>query len=143
VPIRGKKAYTIAEALRIHLFGRVGCPRELISDNAAEFTGEVMKSQCAQYNIRKIETAAYHPQSNGLVERVDSKIGRALRSYVNTQSEEWDVLISEIMSSINTCFNASIGDNSHFAMFAFDKNTPSYIDETNSWAVVYNYDDYY
>ncbi|KAF2361397.1 Ribonuclease H-like domain, partial [Trinorchestia longiramus] len=49
VPIRVKRAYTIAEALRIHLFGPFGCPRELISDNAAEFTGEVMKSLCARY----------------------------------------------------------------------------------------------
>ena len=46
----------------------------MIFDNAAEFTPEAIKTLCTARSIRKLEVAPYHPNSNGLVERVNSKI---------------------------------------------------------------------
>ena len=49
------------------------CPCTMISDNAQEFTSEAIKTLCASHGIRKLEVAPYHPNSNGLVERVTQK----------------------------------------------------------------------
>ena len=61
------------------------CPNTKISENAAEFTSEVIKTLCAAYVIRKLEVAPYHPNSNGLVERVNSKI---LKIYCREHNEK-------------------------------------------------------
>ena len=57
------------------------CPSTIISDNAAEFTSEAIKTLCAAHGIRKLEVAPYHPNSNGLVKRVNLKILKILKIY--------------------------------------------------------------
>ena len=49
-------------------------PTVIISDNAAEFVGSLLKNACDTHNINKIEVSLYHLQSNGLVERINAKI---------------------------------------------------------------------
>ena len=48
------------------------CPSTMISDNAQEFTSEAIKTSYASHGIWKLEVAPYHPNSNGLVDRVNS-----------------------------------------------------------------------
>ena len=57
------------------------CLSTMISDNAAEFTSEAIKTLCKTHGIRKLEVAPYRPNSNGLVERVNSKIIKILKIY--------------------------------------------------------------
>ena len=52
----------------------------MISDSAAEFTSEAIKTLCAAHGIRKLEVATYHPNSNGLAERFNSKILKILKT---------------------------------------------------------------
>ena len=49
------------------------CIAVVISDNAAEFVGSLLKNVCDTHNINKIGVSPYHPQSNGLVERINAK----------------------------------------------------------------------
>jgi len=143
VAIPDKRAITIVDALRTHLYSPFACPKVLISDNAQEFVGEVMTKACEAYGIKKIETAAYHPASNGLVERSNGKIVKALRQYVNMDdNHEWDELLPEVVSMINTTYNVSIGDNPHFALFGVDKRHPISWEDDGVNEPVYNVDDY-
>ena len=48
------------------------CPITMFSDNAQEFTSEAIKTLYVSHGIRKLEVLPYHPNSNGLVERVNS-----------------------------------------------------------------------
>ena len=50
------------------IFSRNGFPRVLIFDNGVQFTSKTFQRYCSTHDIKKIETAPYHPQSNGIVE---------------------------------------------------------------------------
>ena len=61
-------AHTMARVLYNEFFSVFGFPRQLMSDQASEFTGQVISELCHLLGITKIRTSPYHPQTNGTVE---------------------------------------------------------------------------
>ena len=54
-------------------------------------------------NFNKIEVNPYHPQSNGLVERINAKIIRILKIIcVEEETMDWDLFLDEICAAINS-----------------------------------------
>ena len=47
-----------------------GIPKKLIADNGKEFDNYMVENTCKSFGIRKIPISAYHPESNGVCERV-------------------------------------------------------------------------
>ncbi|RXG54823.1 Retrovirus-related Pol polyprotein from transposon [Armadillidium vulgare] len=58
------------------------CPETLLSDNAGEFKGTVMKEVCKKFGIKKVEIAVRTPHANSNVERLNKDIENYLRCYV-------------------------------------------------------------
>ena len=52
------------------IFLRHGIPQTLVSDNGPQLTSSEMKQFAANYGFQHVTTSSYHPQSNGLVERM-------------------------------------------------------------------------
>ncbi len=73
-PLKVKTATAVAHALVTHLFCPFSTPRVILSDNGAEFRNAVVAEICSQFGISQTFTAAYHPASNGLVERANRKV---------------------------------------------------------------------
>ncbi len=82
-PVKDKTATVVAHALVAHLFCPFSTPRVILSDNGAEFWNAVVSEIFSQFGIKQTFTAAYHPASNGLVERANRKILEVLRPIVN------------------------------------------------------------
>ena len=64
-----KKIYTIKQILRV-IFSRNGIQKTLVSDNAPEFCDEDLNSWLEKIGCKPYKTRPYHPQSNGVVERM-------------------------------------------------------------------------
>ena len=62
-------APTIAKLLVERLISRHGVPRQLLSDRGPSFLSKLMLEICRVMGIDKANTSAYHPQTDGLVER--------------------------------------------------------------------------
>ncbi len=90
VPLNDKTATVVAHALVTHLFCPFSTPRVILSDNSAEFQNAVVSKICSQFGIKQTFTAAYHPASNGLVERANRKILEVLRPTVNELLDSWE-----------------------------------------------------
>ena len=58
---------------------RFGVLSTLTSDQGRQFTSAVWASMCWLLGMRHVTTTAYHPQSNGMVERTRSQLKDALR----------------------------------------------------------------
>ncbi|KRY23882.1 Transposon Ty3-G Gag-Pol polyprotein [Trichinella patagoniensis] len=65
------KARTVAAALVNGLFCRYVAPETLHSDQGRNFESELVKEVCQLFGVAKTRTTAYHPQSDGLVERMN------------------------------------------------------------------------
>ncbi len=55
-------------------------PAVLTSDRGAQFTSSLWAALCSLLNIQHNQTTAYHPQSNGMVERFHRRLKDALRT---------------------------------------------------------------
>ena len=82
-----------------------------------------MKNTCKSHGVAKVEVSPYHPQSNGLCERINSKILQILRIKCGKAdlNKDWDLFLEEIEAAINSSFNATLGDTPFFALFHYDK----------------------
>jgi hypothetical protein len=59
---------------------RFGVPDSVTSDRGPQFTSAVWASMCKRLGIQHVLMTAFHPQSNGMVERVHRQIKDALRA---------------------------------------------------------------
>ena len=71
-------ARTMARVLYNEFFSVFGFPRQLMSDQAAKFTGQVISELCDLLGVTKISTSPYHQQTNGTVERVHQTLRRMI-----------------------------------------------------------------
>lgn len=80
LPLASTTAADCAAALFAGWIARFGVPAQLTSDRGAQFTSAVWRSLCQLLHIQHIETTAYHPQSNGMVERQHRRLKDSLRA---------------------------------------------------------------
>jgi cleavage and polyadenylation specificity factor subunit 1 len=79
-PLREVSASACAEALLSTWIARFGVPATLTSDRGAQFTSHLWMKFCKDLGIHHSKTTAYHPQSNGIVERVHRQLKDALHA---------------------------------------------------------------
>ena len=57
----------VSEFLRENVFYNFGYPRELFTDQGAQFTSHLIENLLSQHNIKYRKSTSYHPQANGQV----------------------------------------------------------------------------
>jgi cleavage and polyadenylation specificity factor subunit 1 len=87
IPLSGISAAECASALFSGWIQRFGVPAYITSDRGAQFTSSLWASLCELLSISHITTTAYHPQSNGLVERSHRRLKDSLRAML--AGPEW------------------------------------------------------
>jgi transposase InsO family protein len=77
---RWPEAVDCANALFQGWVSRFGVPAVITSDRGAQFTSSLWAALCRLLNIQHNQTTAYHPQSNGMVERFHRCLKDALHA---------------------------------------------------------------
>ncbi|XP_075775938.1 uncharacterized protein LOC142826874 [Pelodiscus sinensis] len=108
VPLRKTNAATIADEL-VKMFARVGLPKEILTDQGTNLVSRLMKELCRWLQIKKIRTAAYHPQTDGLVERFNKTLKAMLRRLVQDDPRDWDKLLPPLLFAIREVPQSSVG----------------------------------
>jgi len=70
VPLSDTSTLSCARALIAHWIARFGLPSHLSSDRGPQFTSDLWSSIAKLLGTQLHRTTAYHPQANGLVERL-------------------------------------------------------------------------
>jgi hypothetical protein len=84
-----------------------GVPETLVSDRGREFAGK-LDELCQEYNVKRVHSSAYHPISNGGVERANATLQRALLKMVNEEREKWDEALPVVLLSYRVSTQSSI-----------------------------------
>ena len=82
------KAVTVANALLTNWFCRHGPPKELLSDQKREFVSELMQHFSKSLGITQIKATAFHPSSNGAVERQNRTIQDMIAVRINEDTSD-------------------------------------------------------
>ena len=77
IPLRSITAKAVALGM-VEVFSRTGIPLQLVSDQGTQFVGSVVTQLCTNLHIDKIKTTPYHPEGNGVVERMHGTLGAML-----------------------------------------------------------------
>ncbi|XP_068248780.1 uncharacterized protein [Palaemon carinicauda] len=116
VPIKNINAKTIIGQL-VKIFTTYGFPKTLQCDRGTNFTSKLFQQAMREFNIHNIYASAYHPQSNGALERVHQTIKNLLRKYMQETSEQWDRDIDLLMYIIRSVPQESTGVSPFELMF--------------------------
>ncbi len=87
VPLVETTAATCAKALTFSWISRFGVPEIISSDHGPQFTSNLWSQLCSMLNIAHRQTTAYHPESNGAVERLHCRLKDTLRT--RTAAATW------------------------------------------------------
>lgn len=104
-----------------------GVPKELVTDRGTNFVSKLFETLCKLLHVSKIQTTAYHPQSNGALERCHRTMKEYIRSFVCNQLNDWDEYISFFAFTYNTTIHSSTGFTPHELMFGYKAELPSSI----------------
>lgn len=103
---------------------RHGVPSRLLSDNESNFTSEVAKSFYQTLGIKKLFGSAYHPQTQGLVERFNGTLIGMLRMHVSEAQTDWDPYLQRVLFAYRTSYHEALGDTPFFSLYGRDPALP-------------------
>ena len=85
-----QSALTIACLLVEQVISRHGVPAELLSDRGKAFLSKLLHEVYDLMSMKTVNTTAYHPQMDGLIERFNRTLTSMLAKTVNQNSSDWD-----------------------------------------------------
>ena len=94
IPLKNKRASTIARSLVDQVFSRHGIPLELHTDQGRNFECSLFKEMSLLLGMKKTRTTPLHPQSDGQVERQHRTILDYLAKFISENQKDWDRWIS-------------------------------------------------
>ena len=115
--VRNQEAKTIAEKLMNEFFFRFGLPEQLHSDQGRNFEADIIKEICTIFEIKKSRTTPYHPQSDGLVERMNRTLLDMLAIAVQNKPTGWDSHLRRLCIAYNTSVQPTTGFTSFYLMY--------------------------
>jgi transposase InsO family protein len=81
VPVAGISVEEVCGAFLEGWVSRFGVPLELITDRGGQFESDLFQQLSSVLGFIRIRTTAYHPQSNGLLERQHRQLKNILRAH--------------------------------------------------------------
>eukprot|EP00731_Ephydatia_muelleri_P003172 Em0001g3172a len=112
VALPTKEASGIASSL-FKIFMKMGLPAVITTDQGSEFKNQLNDEMMKILNIKHHLITAYHPQSNGLVERFNQSLQNMLRKYMQEKKEKWD----DYLDTCTFAYNTSRHESTKFTPF--------------------------
>ena len=83
IPLREITAKACADAFVLNWVARFGCPQIMTCDRGVQFTSHLWEELCKFLGCKLVHTTAFHPESNGFLERQHRTLKAALKAQEN------------------------------------------------------------
>ena len=88
---------------------RHGVPKKLLSDRGGSFLLSLISEIYQLLNIKKVNTTAYHPQNDGLVEWFNRTLTGMLAKSTHSHPRDWDEQLPNALFAYRTSKHNSTG----------------------------------
>ena len=118
------EAHRIASLLINEIIIRHSAPRTLLSDRGRNFLSALVKECCKIMNTTKLNTTAYHPQTDGLVERFNGTLAETLSMFVSSNQNDWDEHLPQVFFAYRVSPNATTGESPFYLLYGREPRLP-------------------
>ena len=118
-------AQTVAHHLVTNILCRFGAPIRLLSDRGQVFLSEVLKGATDALAVKRVHTSAYHPQTDGQVERFNKTLADMLACYTATDQKDWDEHLPFVVFAYNCAVHPTTSFSPYHLLFGREPNTPA------------------
>ena len=123
--IPDQKSIRIAQILAEEVVPFFGVPEALLSDRGTNLMSHLMRDLCDLLGIKKLNTMAYHPQCDGLVERFNRTLKTMIQKQAATFGSQWDRYLPGVLWAYRNTPHEVTGEKPSFLLFGFDLRTPT------------------
>ncbi|CAC5415224.1 unnamed protein product [Mytilus coruscus] len=109
-PIPNIYASTVAEKMVTEFICSYGVPTQIHTDQGSQFTSDLFLQLCKLLHIDKTRNSPFHPQSSGLVERLNGTIEDMLSKVVSKNQRDWDTYVPLLMLAYRSAPHETLGE---------------------------------
>jgi hypothetical protein len=99
---RSAAQFLIDQFILVH-----GAPERLLTDNGTHFNNTLLRAVTSSMQIPHTFSVAYHPQTNGQVERFNATFAAQLAKYCHPDRHDWDLYLPSIVYAYNTSIHST------------------------------------
>lgn len=101
-----------------------GAPRQLLTDRGRTFLSAVVDEILRSCNTKHKFTTSYHPQTNGLTERLNRTITDMLAKYVAADHQDWDIHLPYVTFAYNSSRHDTAGYSPFYLLYGREPALP-------------------
>ena len=128
-PVPDKKAIRLARLLVEEVVPMFGVPEALLSDRGTNLLPILMEDVCKLLGIRNLNTTAYHPQCDGMVERFNRTLKTILRKHAARFGAQWDQYLPGVLWAYRNTPHNSTGEKSSFLLLCRTPTEACYLSQ--------------
>ncbi|XP_055929760.1 uncharacterized protein LOC129960375 [Argiope bruennichi] len=98
-------AETTARALMNGWISRFGCPVTITTDQGTNFQSNLFRELTRMLGCNRIRSASYHPQANGIIERLHRHLKSALKAHNN---RKWTEILPIVLLGLRSALKEDI-----------------------------------
>lgn len=123
-PLPNQEAETVARVFVEQFVTRFGVPLQLHTDQGRNFESSLFKEVAALLGIGKTRTTAFHPQSDGMVERFNRTLEAMLSTVVSDNQQDWDLWLPHMTMAYRSSIHESTQETPNVMMLGREMNLP-------------------
>ena len=120
-----QKAIRLVELLTKEVIPLFGVPEALLSDRGTNLLSHLMSDVCARLGSMKLNTTAYHPECDGMVEHFNRTLKAMLCKQVNRFGTQWDKYLSGVLWAYRNTPHDTTGEKPSYLLFGIDCRSPT------------------
>lgn len=132
VPVNDLSATTVGKFIYEHIIGPFGSPHELITDRGKYFLQAGLQEFFKKRQIDHRPTTPYHPQTNGMVERMHAPLKHGLRTLSIEHPDDWDSHLTQVLIALRARTHSVTGFSPFKLLYGIEPRLESDVDLPSS-----------
>ena len=91
-----------AEILLEKVYAYYGLPEKVVSDRGGQFVSKFLREVYRKLGVKTAPSTAYHPQTDGLVERANQEVEVVLRALIREDQSDWAAALPLAQFALNS-----------------------------------------
>lgn len=139
VPLRDITAESVGNAFLSMWIARFGCPQKITTDRGRQFESHLFRELSRLTGTLHLQTTAYHPACNGLVERFHRQLKAAIMCHAK---ERWTEIIPLVLLGVRSAWKEDLSSSSAELVYGEQLHLPGEFLSASTAPAVPDYTDF-